>query len=618
MTPPTHILAPLSLVGSSSRLNAVPPTAAVAASVATRGVGTHFLVRILFLRGLALVYGVAFLVALQQNKALIGDSGITPARRSLDNAEELARSKRERRRRWLEERKKYKTVKEAKTRVLGRAKETIINSKVYETVREIFWDRSDRMGRPLVTLLWLAKDRSRLNSWLDGIAAAGLAMATGIFLTGSANVPLLLGLWICQRSLMAVGGPWYGYGWEPQLAELGFHALFMVPLLSLNPIPASSPVPSVVVWAMRWFLFRIMLGAGLIKIKSGDRKWKDLTAMDHFYETQPVPNMFTRYFHWAPKWWHKFEVVANHFVELVAPWLMILPGLNRKWRITGGVIQIIFQSVLIVSGNLSFLNWLTMLPAVFCLDDAFLSRLFIPVHTTSASVAAYMHLAGATAGAGVPFGRQLANFLFGTLIGTLSIPVVQNLVAKRQLMNASFDPLRLVNTYGAFGVVNKDRVELIVESAEDINGPWKEYEFKVKPGNVMRRPRWISPYHYRLDWQMWIASSCGAVERSPWMYSFLLKLLQQDPEVLKLLACDPWANEAKEKAGTRKEGDTDSKQQKGYTDVVPKYIRVQKYKYAFNPKSDGIKAKPKPYWIRERVGAFFPRQGVATKSSLSQ
>lgn len=148
------------------------------------------------------------------------------------------------------------------------------------------------MDRPLLTLLWLADNRSKLNPWLDNLANIGLFLSTIMLATGSANAVLILGLWIIQRSLMAVGGVWYGYGWEPQLAELTFHAFFLVPLLSMNPffgmneLNGPFAVPKIVIWAVRFYLFKIMMGAGLIKIKSSDRKWKDMTAMYYFYETQ--------------------------------------------------------------------------------------------------------------------------------------------------------------------------------------------------------------------------------------------------------------------------------------------------------------------------------------------
>ena len=174
-------------------------------------------------------------------------------------------------------------------------------------------------------------------------------------------------------------------------------------------------------------------------------------------------------------------------------------------------------------------------------------------------------------------------------------------------MNASFDPLRLVNTYGAFGVVEEERIELVVESAINYEGPWKEYQFKVKPGDVYRKPRWISPYHYRLDWQMWIAGCSGGIDRSPWMYTFLYKLLERDPKVLELIEHDPWSNDQESEEKHAKEENEQSE-----NNVFPKYIRVEKYKYKFN-KGNG---NGQPYWERERIGKYFPLQGIASMEAL--
>ena len=211
-------------------------------------------------------------------------------------------------------------------------------------------------------------------------------------------------------------------------------------------------------------------------------------------------------------------------------------------------------------------------------------------------------------GAGARMGsiiRKFVNFVFAIVIAKLSIPVIKNLCSSKQLMNASFDPLRLINSYGAFGVVNEERIELVIESAMDYKGPWKEYEFKVKPGNIFRKPRWISPYHYRLDWQMWIASTCGGIDRSLWMYTFLYKLLKGEKQVIDLLASDPWSSKGKEQKDAIESGNQESQN-------VPKYIRVEKYLYKFNT-SKGV---GNSYWTREKIGNFFPRQGVATIESL--
>jgi hypothetical protein len=279
--------------------------------------------------------------------------------------------------------------------------------------------------------------------------------------------------------------------------------------------------------------------------------------------------------------------VVNHFVECIAPWLLIVPGLPLNWRRAGGIIQLVFQSVLITSGNLSFLNWLTMVPAIICLDDAFLQKFLFTSSKHSATVAA-----AAAASQPVSVAREVVSVAFFALILKLSIPVVKNLLSKNQIMNRSFDPLRLVNTYGAFGVVDEEREEFIISSASNYNGPWKEYEFKVKPGNVYRSPKWISPYHHRIDWQMWIASTCKTMERSPWLMPFLIKLLEQDKEVTSLLEEDPWK-------------DSPDK---------PKYIQIERYRYTFHKPEKG--ENNPPYWDREFIGRVYPRQGLASIDTL--
>jgi len=573
--------------------------AALSTTIKPAGIATaaaaapsYHLTRILFLRMLAIVYIAAFSVAKFQNKGLIGDRGIAPARIVLNDSQKRQELRSARRKEWAEERKKYS---QKGSWLLNK----LSDSSIATMYRDKFFFRTDRADRPLPCLLWLAKDRRNLNPWLDGLANTGLLLSSIMLATGSANALLISALWLIQRSFMSVGGVFYGYGWEPQLAELTFHAMFLVPLLSMDPFFGAKSgvfaVPSLVMWAIRFYLFKIMLGAGLIKIKSSDKKWKpgDMSAMYYFYETQPVPNPFSRYFHFMPKAWHKFEVWSNHVVELVAPFLLLLPF--RRWRITGACMQIAFQFVLIFSGNLSFLNWLTIVPAILCLDDVFLvnnmssfaQKVMIGTPMTSSFVSSLN--TGSMQLLHTPMPRKLVSFAFFILMAKLNIKVVQNLLSRRQLMNASFDKLRLAGTYGAFGVVAEEREELIIESAVDADGPWKEYNFNVKPGDVNKNPRWISPYHFRLDWQLWIAAQTGRIERNPWMLNLLLKLMQQEKDVIGLLESDPWAG----------------------SDASPKYIRVEKYKYSYN------KEGTSPYWNRERIGRYFPYgQGVLTEAML--
>jgi hypothetical protein len=273
----------------------IKPTGATASAAAATVVPpSYHLTRILFLRLLAVVYISAFSVAKFQNKGLIGDRGISPARDVLNDSQKRQEQRSARRRAWLEERKKYSSQQQGfwLRRLFVKCKNVVTDSHLADLFRDKFWYRTDRADRPLPCLLWLAKDRNNLNPWLDGLANGGLMLSSIMLATGSANAFLLFALYIIQRSFMSVGGVFYGYGWEPQLAELTFNAMFLVPLLSMNPFFGSKgglyPVPSLVIWAIRFYLFKIMLGAGLIKVKSSDAKWKpgNLSAMKYFYETQ--------------------------------------------------------------------------------------------------------------------------------------------------------------------------------------------------------------------------------------------------------------------------------------------------------------------------------------------
>src|SRR5205085_4863882 len=142
------------------------------------------------------------------------------------------------------------------------------------------------------------------------------------------------------------------------------------PLLCPRPVPRSPPA-NLVFSLFRWLGFRIMVGAGLIKMR-GDECWRDLTCMFYHYETQPIPNPVSRYLHFAPHWFHRIETFWNHFIELVVPWFSFGP---RTARHIAGALLVLFQVFLIISGNLSFLNYLTIIPFLACLDDTLLRHL---------------------------------------------------------------------------------------------------------------------------------------------------------------------------------------------------------------------------------------------------
>ena len=363
---------------------------------------------------------------------------------------------------------------------------------------------------------------------LQGLAWIGVALSI-VVLAGYANVILLAVLWALYMSFVHVGQVWYGYGWEIQLLETGFLSIFLCPLLDPRPFPRLPP-PAALFWLYRWLIFRIMLGSGLIKLR-GDPCWRDLTCLDFHYETQPIPNPLSWYLHFAPSWFNNAGVAFNHVTELVAPWFAFVPAPSRY---VAGAVMLAFQLMLIASGNLSWLNYLTIIPILACFDDRALRRV-LPARLFERAERARLEAKGSA-------GQRIATPVLTALIVALSIPVVVNLLSPRQRMNDSFSSLDLVNTYGAFGSVGKERHEIVFEGTRDEvvtpQSEWKPYEFLCKPGDPMRRPCVFAPLQLRLDWQIWFAAM-STPERQPWAVHFSWKLLHGDPGALSLLANDP-------------------------------------------------------------------------------
>jgi hypothetical protein len=475
---------------------------------------TYWLTRFAILRLLGFVYAVAFLCAATQILPLIGSHGLLPVDFFLTRVENSLGSR----------------------------------SAGFLRLPSLFWfDHSDAV--------------LQLTSW------AGFALSCVVF-AGFANAIVMAALWVLYMSIVHLGQDWYGYGWEIQLLETGFLAIFLCPLLDGRPFPKRE-TPLVVIWLFRWLIFRIMFGAGVIKMR-GDSVWRDLTALYYHFETQPIPNPFSRAFHFLPRWMLMGGVLFNHLAELIAPWFAFYP---RAARHIAGVVIVAFQFSLILGGNLSFLNWLTIVPALACFDDGFWSRL-LPRAVVHRAIAA-----AATAQPSRPM--RGAAWTVAAIVGALSVMPVANMLSPRQIMNTSFDPLDLVNTYGAFGSVGRERLNVVFEGTDsdkpDAGAEWKAYPYKALPVELNRMPRQIAPYQPRLDWQMWFAST-STVREYPWTLHLVWKLLQNDPGALSLFGGNPFPQKP------------------------PRYIRAVLYRYAFVPAGN----PQGNWWKREELDLWLP------------
>ncbi|EEB19962.1 conserved hypothetical protein [Pediculus humanus corporis] len=141
--------------------------------------------------------------------------------------------------------------------------------------------------------------------------------------------------------------------------------------------------------------------------------------------------------------------------------------------------------------------------------------------------------------------------------------------------------LQIVNSYGLFRRMTGvgGRPEVIIEGANDLKGPWYEYNFKYKPGNVNSSLPIVAPYQPRVDWQMWFAA-LGTYHQNPWLMSTVYRLLEGEKTVLQLLDMNklPFSK-------------------------PPKYIKGSLYLYHYTPWSQ---RKQPMWWKRENVGEYFP------------
>ncbi|GLW67887.1 membrane protein [Kitasatospora phosalacinea] len=461
------------------------------------------LARELFLRLLALVYACGFLAAARQFRALLGSHGMLPIPRFL-------------------------------ARVPFRRAPSLFH-----------WRYGDRLYAAL--------------------ARTGLLLSLAL-LAGAAN-PLPLGaamalwalLWVLYLSIVNTGQTWYAFGWESLLLEAGALAVF------LGNDRVAPPLP--LLWLLRWLLYRVEFGAGLIKWR-GDACWRKLTCLYHHHETQPMPGPLSWFFHHLPRPLHKAEAAANHVVQLVVPFGLFLP---QPIASGAALLMVVTQLWLIASGNFAWLNWLTVALALSVLDTGTLRHL--------------LPLGPDPAYGPPPAWYQGTVAAYVLLVLALSWRPLRNLLSPRQQMNRSWDRLHLVNSYGAFGSVNRDRYEVVIEGTRDAHGTdgWQAYEFHGKPGEPRRLPRQFAPYHLRLDWLMWFAAISPSYAR-PWFLPLLARLLTNDPDTLRLLRRNP------------------------FPDAPPALVRAELHHYRFTDARE-LRATG-AWWHRRRVRSYQRPVGI--------
>jgi lipase maturation factor 1 len=382
------------------------------------------------------------------------------------------------------------------------------------------------------TLWWLgASDFAIAATWVLG-AAAGLWAVFGPRPRVAIGVCLVLWLSIC-----AGGQDFMSFQWDVLLVEVGFLGLFA----DARPVR---------VFLFRWLLFRLMFFSGVVKLMSGDPTWRSLDALRYHYETQPLPLPTAWLMHQLPPWWQRGSAVFMFAVELGAPFLFFAP---RRFRRIGAWATIALQVLIMLTGNYTFFNLLTIALCMWLFIEPDRSPTTLRHRTVSATVAGLVAMLSCL-----------------SLCDLFRVPMPEQ---ARAVMDA-VGPLRIFNSYGLFAVMTVARAEIVVEGSDD-GTTWKAYEFPYKPGDLRRAPPIVAPHQPRLDWQMWFAS-LGRYQQHGWFVNLMLKLLRGEPAVAKLLAYNPFPGKP------------------------PKYIRALLYDYHFT------KFGQPGWWTRELRTTYFP------------
>ncbi len=416
-------------------------------------------------------------------------------------------------------------------RFLGAVKEAL-GAQAYWRVPTVFWLNST--DEALIGVCWVG-------------AALGLALLCGASWSG-----LRVTLYVLYLSISVAGQDFLSFQWDALLLEVGFLAIF----------PGNKRL---VVWLFRWLLFRLMFMSGYVKLLSHDPTWRNLTALDYHYYTQPLPMPLAWYFQQTPEWFHRLSTAGVFFVELGLPFLIFAP---RRWRHFGAGGMIALQVLILSTGNYAFFNLLALGLCLFLFDDRAVDWKWVgrvaraaadPIRSGIALriLAALIVLVGAS--------QMLEGFLHAA---PWPLALVQRAVG----------PLEVVNPYGLFAVMTTERIEIVIQGSND-GQTWKDYELPYKPQDLNRRPEWVAPYQPRLDWQMWFAALSN-YQNNPWFVGLMKRVLDGEPAVLKLFRVNP------------------------FPAAPPRYARALAYEYTFTNWAE--RKATGDWWKRTARGSYLP------------
>ena len=446
----------------------------------------------------------------------------------------------------------------------------------------------------LPTLCWFGQS----DAFLHCLCGSGVLFSL-LLIFGIAPAISLVALFVLYLSLTISGQIFFNFQWDVLLLEAGFLSIFFAPWRlwprrfsveavvpaanNFHPagdMPATAlatpsrqqepPVSRAGLFLLKLLLFKLMLMSGVVKLTSGDPSWWNLTALDYHYWSQPLPTVFGWLADKSPEWFKHFSVAFCLAIEIVAPFFIWAP---RRLRLGAAGLMIFLQVGIGLTGNYCFFNLLTIALCLLLIDDS----------------ATGMSLRGVRGQRGALFVPDRLGAWGAVAVFILTFPINAWLIFSafkplarppRALANVyeRLEAFRIVNGYGLFRVMTKDRCEIVLEGSTD-GIDWLPYEFKWKPGDVKRAPGWCAPHQPRLDWQMWFAA-LETPQENRWLIALVFRLLQDSRDVSGLLRRNP------------------------FPDKPPRYVRAMFYRYRFTTVDE--RHQIGAWWKREELREYLP------------
>jgi hypothetical protein len=429
------------------------------------------------------------------------------------------------------------------------------------------------------TLLWISSGPHMLNAlcWVGMLAS--LALAFNFWPRGMLVVCL-----VCYLSFIAAAQDFSSYQSDGMLLEAGFISIFLAPSGFTPGWGEHSPPSRASLFLLQWEWFRIYFESGLVKLASGDPQWRNLSAMDEYYQNGPLPTWIGWYAQQMPHWFHWASALGTLVLELVLVWMLFLP---RRFRVVCFYITTLWQAGVILTANYTFLNYLVLALGFLLLDDQLLS----PQLGKRFSPAAAPEVAKEASDADELWARlrrhgsalklALTSVVLTWIFYATTVQMLWILWPRLPFPAspvAALEPFRIANRYGLFAVMTRGRYEIEFQGSNDGQN-WTAYPFKYKPQELRSAPKLYAPYQPRFDWNLWFAS-LGTVRQNMFVVSAEERLLNNDPDVLALFAGNPFPGSP------------------------PKQVRAVLWQYWFT--SFREKRLTGNWWKRQHLGIYAP------------